>query len=224
MGVLDGRIGEKWGKLTIVGTAYDERRKRWNVVCKCDCGRVIEKQYIHLKIGKVKSCGCLQLERRTTAEARKEARRCEWAQTCEEFKARREARLAEAERARRRREELSELRRNNTRLYYAWQSMWQRCTNPNHHKYHLYGARGISVCDEWRDFVPFARWALANGYGRGLSIDRINNDGGYCPGNCRWADVITQNNNKRNNHRVIINGISHTLAEWERLGMRQCGK
>ena len=85
-------------------------------------------------------------------------------------------------------------------LYYTWQSMKARCYRKTHPKYSLYGERGIYVCEEWRySFKSFCEWSLSHGYkpNQGLSIDRIDNDDGYKPDNCRWTDVVTQNNNRR---------------------------
>lgn len=101
--------------------------------------------------------------------------------------------------------------KRKSRLYHVWQNIKKRCSNPNVHNYHRYGGRGITVCDEWRDdFGKFYEWAIANGYDENApygqcTIDRIDNDKGYSPDNCRWVDVKTQNNNKTNNRKAYQN-------------------
>lgn len=92
-----------------------------------------------------------------------------------------------------------------TRLYNIWSSMKTRCNNPNSRKYKDYGGRGITICDEWMRFEPFHDWAIASGYDPNAkfgecTLDRIDVNGNYEPSNCRWADMKTQQNNKRNNH------------------------
>jgi hypothetical protein len=104
----------------------------------------------------------------------------------------------------------------NSKLYRIWNSIRQRCENPNSHEAYLYGGRGITVCEEWLAFENFMNWAQANGYSENLTIDRIDNNKGCSPDNCRWADSITQANNKRNNRRIDCNGRTQTLAQWAR--------
>lgn len=73
--------------------------------------------------------------------------------------------------------------------------MHQRTSNPNNKKYRFYGGRGISVCDEWKEFIPFYQWAINNGFSKELELDRRDSNGNYCPENCRWVDMLT---NRRN--------------------------
>lgn len=109
---------------------------------------------------------------------------------------------------------------SNTRLYSVWNEIKQRCLNPKSPAYHDYGGRGISVCDEWKnDFMSFRTWALSLGYkdnaNRGeYTIDRINNNGDYCPENCRLTTMKEQGNNKRNNLVITIDGTTLTLSQW----------
>ena len=100
-----------------------------------------------------------------------------------------------------------------TRLFKIWTSMHERCERPKHKYYKDYGGRGIKVCDEWSDYIPFAEWARANGYADDLSIDRINTNGNYEPSNCRWVTEKEQHNNKRSNHIVEYKGEKYTLTQ-----------
>ena len=105
-----------------------------------------------------------------------------------------------------------------TRLYKIFNGMKDRCYNHHNANYARYGGRGITICNEWRcDFAAFREWAMSHGYADDLSIDRIDNDRGYSPDNCRWADAKTQCNNFTRNHRITVNGQTHTMAEWSRL-------
>lgn len=101
-----------------------------------------------------------------------------------------------------------------TRLYYIWSSMKERCYNPHNKRYKNYGGRGISVCIEWvNSFIDFKDWAFGNGYEDNLTIDRIDNDGNYCPKNCRWITRKEQNRNYSRNHKITYNGETLCLAD-----------
>jgi hypothetical protein len=111
---------------------------------------------------------------------------------------------------------------NRTKEYKAWVSMKQRCTNPKTPEYQNYGGRGITVCQEWLDsFVAFFdHIGAAPEDVRTWSVDRINNEGNYEPGNVRWATMKTQGRNRRCNHVVNYKGKNVTLSEaCEDLGM-----
>jgi hypothetical protein len=95
------------------------------------------------------------------------------------------------------------------RLHNIWRGLKQRCYNPKATGFKYYGGRGIKVCDEWNTFILFALWAILNGYNDSLTIDRRDNDIGYCPNNCRWVEIKAQANNTSRNH--VING--KTIAQ-----------
>lgn len=100
------------------------------------------------------------------------------------------------------------------RLYRKYWSMRNRCEYEGAKYYHCYGGRGIKVCDEWKDFETFEKWAYQNGYEEGLTLDRIDNNGDYSPNNCRWITIKEQQNNKRTNVYKTINGQRKTVQQW----------
>lgn len=96
----------------------------------------------------------------------------------------------------------------------TWNAMMNRCYNEKRHNYKNYGGRGISVCEEWKALSGFVDWALSSGWEKGLQLDRINNDGDYCPKNCRWVTPKENARNKRTNIFITINGIKKCVSEW----------
>ncbi len=167
--------GMRFGMLVVVSFAdkTSSGHARW--LCQCDCGGAKVTQASNLKSGQCRSCGCY-------------ARGPNWNRSGTRthghtyLKSERGTRCV-------------------TTLYATWSSMIQRCTNPNAKNYKWYGGRGITVCERWRSFENFAA-DMGDRPGRGYSIDRINNNGNYEPGNCRWA---TQSEQVRNSRRCRRN-------------------
>ena len=101
------------------------------------------------------------------------------------------------------------------RIYSEWQGMKGRCYNKGNARYADWGGRGIEVCEQWRNsFESFYIWAMANGYQDNLTIDRIDNNGNYCPENCRWVGQQEQCRNRRSNINITIGNSTRTLMEW----------
>lgn len=102
-----------------------------------------------------------------------------------------------------------------SRLYGIWEEMKRRCKDKKCWKYQYYGGKGIAVCNTWdEDYLSFAEWALKHGYSDNLSIDRIDNNKGYSPDNCRWATKREQARNRSNNVLITYNGKTQILVEW----------
>lgn len=107
---------------------------------------------------------------------------------------------------------------SGTRTHRIWKNVWTRCTNPRVKSYKDYGGRGIKVCARWRSFAAF--FEDMGECPPKMSIDRIDNDKGYEPGNCRWATKKVQANNTRSNRRYTLNGRTQTVSQWaEEIGI-----
>ena len=105
---------------------------------------------------------------------------------------------------------------SHTRIYTIWSGMIQRCCNPNAKNYPRYGSRGVTVCEEWKEFKNFYDWSKISGYSDNLTIERLDNNGNYCPENCTWITKQKQMRNTRRNHYIKYNDEELTLTEWAR--------
>lgn len=184
--------GKRFGRLTVVDKTNERRRHCVVWLCKCDCGNTKKVVSADLLNGDTRSCGCLHSEIFKSIRSN------------EKFLADENGRYKHGGKG--------------TRLYTIWKCMKKRCINPHDKSFPCYGGRGIKVCDEWaHDFKVFHDWAIENGYRDDLTIDRIDIDGDYTPGNCRWATNEIQANNKRNNVKIEYNGELHTIPEWAQI-------
>lgn len=183
-------VGLTFGRLTVESFAgykkinSGDTRPFWNCVCSCGNRKTVNGDW--LKCGSVKSCGCLNVDRTKETHIKH----------------------GFAVRALKGKDE--------TRIYRIWDHMKQRCFNPKASYYKIYGGRGITVCEEWlgeNGFENFLEWSVNNGYANNLSIDRINPDGNYEPSNCRWANSLTQANNKRTSRLITYKGETATIAQ-----------
>jgi hypothetical protein len=169
---------KRFGRLFIVSqeTEIISGRYRVFVTAWCDCGNEKRIRADGIKTGVVQSCGCLGIERRSESSA--------IACTTHGF---------------------TKGGRGNVKWtpeYRAWVGMKGRCFNEKYVKYSYWGGRGITVCDKWKDDFPAFLADMGGRPGPGYSIDRIDNNGNYEPGNCRWADAKTQRNNRRDSQKV----------------------
>ena len=155
-------------------------------LCQCDCGNETIVNGNNLRRGAIKSCGCMS-----------------------------------AELARERMKEVTKLAPRtkhgmaDSNIYSSWNKMKGRCYNTSDPAFETVGAKGIIVCDEWKDsFENFYHWSMGNGYQPGLVIDRLNKGDNYSPENCRWVTRADRSNNSVNNIILTYAGYSLTCKEW----------
>ena len=231
----DDIVGRRFGRLTVLKVDRPARNGPY-YLCKCDCGNVKTVLRNNLVTGNSTSCGCKRLEIRSDDILGKRFGRLlviefdhmgrygnsYWRCQCDcgidTIVSRKHLLDGHVTSCGCRNVDSHTTHgMSYTDLYHVWVGMKQRCENALHNSYGRYGGRGIFICRDWSIFENFRDWALNNGYEPGLTIDRINNDDGYYPENCRWADLVTQQNNRSTNRHVTYDGITHTAAEWARL-------
>lgn len=106
---------------------------------------------------------------------------------------------------------------SGTSLYQMWRSMLYRCENPKHTAYKSYGQRGICVCEEWHDFLVFKKWVEETKPSGKVTLDRIDNNKGYTPDNCKWSSPKEQAHNRRSNLLFEYQEKTHDLQQWSEI-------
>ena len=178
---METNIGDRYGRLVIESlhrkpTPHPRKPTVRAAMVKCDCGNIKEVVLDNLFSGNTTSCGCYHREQviasMTKYPNRNQHNKLMPWQTHGQSK---------------------------TKLYRKWKAMIRRCESPEAHNYKWYGAKGIKVCQEWRnDFMTFYAWAYSTGYAEGLTIERKESNDDYCPDNCEW---LTQAENSRRMRR-----------------------
>jgi hypothetical protein len=219
--------GQVFGHLTVIELDEEKTRQRRSThwLCRCVCGQTCSPYVGNLRRGSATSCGCARYENSQASRFRDlsgqrfgsltavglASRQGDalWECTCDcgEVTVVRGSALGGGHTTScgcRARQALAENRYDWTKHgmarspeWYSWSAMRARVLNPNHHAYNRYGGRGITICPEWDSFEQF--YADMGPRSEGLTLDRIDSDGNYVPGNCRWADWSTQRRNQRRN-------------------------
>jgi len=189
-------VGSMFGKLTVISLHTAKRvsgKTKWMALCECECGEVIGVERHNLKNGN--SSQCPPCATKTRGEKRKTHG--------SSFS----------------RKDIDPVGHN---CYTRWQSMKRRCYNPNENRYNRYGGRGIKVCDRWLNSYDNFLEDMGFPPNKSYQIDRIDNDGDYRPGNCRWVSRKKNGRNKCNNKIIEAFGERLTQAEWtERTGIKR---
>lgn len=228
LGKYDGLEGKKFNRLTIIKRTEG---KRYFYDCLCDCGKEVSVNQYNIVFGSTKSCGCAAVKDLTGIRfgklvaikpCGKKYNRTVWLCQCD---CGNEIEVVGTS--------LSSGNTNScgctklkhgmfgTRLYNVWHTMKERCYLETQISYKNYGGRGIKVCSEWQEFIPFMEWSYANGFDENAkrgecTLDRIDPNGDYCPENCRWVSWDIQANNKSTNVFIEYNKVVDTLSNHAR--------
>ena len=230
--------GQKFGKLTVIGKGGYTATKRKSILwlCRCECGNEVFRTSAHLRQNYNSTCGkCNKINDEdyinktygywtiissAKSKSRKKSFLCRCkcgnervvnldtlllgkSQSCGCFH--REMM----------KNKLTTHGQTGNRIMTIYFDIKNRCYCENNNRFKDYGARGIKMCEEWKNNSSlFVEWAFANGYSDELSIDRIDVDGNYCPENCRWITIKEQSQNKRNSIKFTFFGITKNLKQW----------
>jgi hypothetical protein len=190
MGGLIDLTGQQFSRLHVIERVGTSHNGSALWLCQCSCGNTKVASTAHLRGGFIQSCGCLHSEK--SAETGKK----------------------QATHGARRRT----VHDPYARLYGIWRGIRYRCNSKNSQAYKNYGGRGITICDEWKDFETFKQWAMSTGYDLtapygDCTIERIDVNGNYCPENCCWIPLSEQTKNRRITRRA--DGKYASLEEEE---------
>ena len=235
---------QRFGSLVAIDYAGNNkcRGAMWN--CQCDCGKLVVVRSASLRSGRTRSCGCgvvsasrsrvnslegkdfgrLRVIRRAYRSNNKHTY-WECLCSCGEVAVVRADALLEGKTLSCgcfNSDKSTTHGESHTRLFQTYKNMMSRCYDENNVAYKNYGGRGITVCDEWDDFITFKKWAEERGYNDTSVIDKIDNDKGYCPENCRWVGWKESGSNRSNVKMIEFSGEAMHLSAWsEYLGIKR---
>jgi hypothetical protein len=231
--------GEKFGKLTVLKRDGYTNGKRKSILwlCKCDCGNEVKRTSAHLKQNNASStCGKCRLINDSDylgktfgywtilsvakSNSRKKSYICKCICGNEKVVALDTLKLGTSKSCgcfhkEQLSKKLTTHGQTGKRIMTIYYNIKNRCYCENNNRFKDYGGRGIRMCDEWKNNSSlFVKWSLENGYAENMTIDRINNDGDYCPENCRWISMKEQAQNKRTSITFTFYGVTKNLKEW----------
>lgn len=238
MGRKRNLIGQRFERLMVIEEGYKSKNGSLMWLCRCDCGTEKYVRSDSLLSGRIKSCGCYNKD---VAKAHLEGQRFGFLTVVKENGRNKDGdvlwlckcdcgnehtvksvnlihgyvKSCGCKRGEMISQKTTKHGLHKSKLYHIWRGMKNRCYNPKHEHYYLYGERGITICEEWdKDFMQFYEWATTHGFREDLTIDRIDNNKGYSPENCRWATPKEQQRNRRVTVFLNYKGERKPLAEW----------